>query len=305
MSADLFISYAWTAPEHRKWVRLLVAHVKAIGYDVLVDVDVDYGDGLTGFMRRATDCRHVLLIVDENYVDRADNLPDSGVGIENRWFSDVHDKKPATWLSVLFKDNPGFRLPAWLVNHNPKGHSFNADPAQDDFPGNEQVEELWRWIEGLAANRDHAVRVATLRERARRLEDVDRQRDPNSWSNPAPKGEVFFEYEKSPHKAFSLGYSELGFKFHVSGCGDDSVYVYRDHIHAVGINRSGASAPAGLSAQLTPGRNVVGKVGDQLILQNAQGALCLVDLLEVQQEVTSPTYVPASVRFRYQILVDS
>lgn len=279
--------------------------MKAIGYDVLVDADVDYGDDLNGFMRRATDCRHVLLVVDENYVHRADTLPDSGVGIENEWFSRVHERKPATWLSVLFKDNPDFRLPAWLVSHNPKGHSFSSDPARGDFPGSEQVEELWRWIEDLPANRAHAVSAATLRERARCLEEIDRQRDPNSWSNPALEGELFFEFEKSPGKAFLLGYGDLGFKFQVPGHGGGSVYVYRDPIHAVGVNRSSGSSHAELAAQLTPGRYVVAKVGDQVILQNTQGALCLVDLLEVQREVTAPTFVPASVRFRYRILVNS
>lgn len=305
MTADLFISYAWTTPEHREWVRLLAAHMKAIGYDVLVDADLDYGDGLSGFMRRATDCRHVLLVVDENYVYRADNLPDSGVGIENRWFSGVHDKKPATWLSVLLKDNPDFRLPAWLIGHNPKAHLFNADPAHDSFPGGEQVEELWRWIEDLPANRDHATTAATLRKRAQHLEAIDRQRDPNSWSNPATEDEVCFEFERSPGKTYSLGYGDLAFKLRVSGHGSNSVYIYRDPIHAVGLNRSGASSSAELSAQLTPGRTVVGNVDDQVILQNMHGALCLVDLLEVQREITQPTYVPASVRFRYRILVDS
>jgi len=76
-------------------------------------------------------------------------------------------------------------------------------------------------------------------------------------------------------------------------------------IHAVGVNRSSGSSHAELAAQLTPGRDVVAKVGDQVILQNTQGALCLVDLLEVQQEVAAPTFVPASVRFRYRILVNA
>ena len=68
VTADLFISYAWSSDEHREWVRLLAANLKALGYDVLIDADVDYGDSLTGFMKRATQSRHVLLIVDDNYV---------------------------------------------------------------------------------------------------------------------------------------------------------------------------------------------------------------------------------------------
>ncbi len=50
--ADLFISYAWTSAQHQQWVRLLAAHLKMLGYHVLVDADLDYGDSLTGFMRR-------------------------------------------------------------------------------------------------------------------------------------------------------------------------------------------------------------------------------------------------------------
>lgn len=103
MGADLFISYAWTTSEHREWVRLLASCLKAAGYDVLIDADVDYGNDLNGFMRRAIDCRHVLVVADENYVDRAENMPKSGVGIETKWFSSVYEQKPPTWLSVLYK----------------------------------------------------------------------------------------------------------------------------------------------------------------------------------------------------------
>ena len=305
MSADLFISYAWTSDEHREWVRLLAAHLKAIGYDVLVDADVDYGDRLTGFMRRVVECRHVLLVVDENYVDRADNMPTSGVGVENRELAAVYSAKPPLWLSVLFRDNPGCQLPAWLVASNPRGHVFNANPARANFPGSEQVEDLWRWIEDLPANRDHAVPVATLRERGRRLEEVDRKRDPNSWASPGVEGDVYFEFEQAPGMTYTLGYADLGFEFHVSSCGANAVYVYKDPIHAVGLNRTGASQHQGLAEQLTPGRHVIGRTGDQIILQNKQGALCTVDILEVKQEATTLEYVPASVRFRYRILLDS
>lgn len=305
VSEDLFISYAWTSDEHRQWVRLLAANLKAVGYDVLVDADLDYGDGLTGFMRRAVDCRHVLAIVDANYVDRADHLSSSGVGIENKWFRDAHPDKPKTWLSVMFKDNPKHALPAWLMPYNPKSHSFNAAPIAGSFPGSEQVEELWRWIENLPANRDHAATVATLRARGKRLESVDRERDPNSWANPSIEAEIHFEYDRSPGRTYTLGLGQYAFRFNVSNCGAQSVYVYKDYIHAVGLNRSKATDLDELAAQLTPGRHVVATVGQQVILQNEHGALCLVDLVDAHPEQTDPTYMPASVLFRYRILLDS
>lgn len=305
MSEDLFISYAWTSDEHREWVRLLAANLKAAGYNVLVDADVDYGDGLTGFMRRAVDCSHVLLVVDEDYVQRADTLPDSGVGIENKWFREAHAGKPTTWLSVLFKDNPNYALPAWLEPHMPRGHSFNAHPSSGNFLGSEQVEELWRWIEDLPANRDHAATVATLRARGKRLETIGRERDTNSWATPAPEGEVHFEYDRSPSRIYTLGLDEYGFKLCVSGHAAQSVYVLNDHIHAVGLNRTGATSHGDLADQLTPGRSVVASVGHQIILQNEHGTLCLVDLLDAQAETSEPHYTPASIRFRYRILLDS
>lgn len=72
VGAGLFISYAWRSEGHREWVRLLAAQLKALGFDVLIDADVDYGNDLNGFMRRVDDSKRVLLVIDQNYVDRAD-----------------------------------------------------------------------------------------------------------------------------------------------------------------------------------------------------------------------------------------
>lgn len=136
MGADLFISYAWTSDEHREWVRLLAAQLKALGFDVLIDADVDYGDDLNGFMRRIDESKRVLLVVDRNYVERADTMPDSGVGKESRWISEVHDDREATWMSVLFVNNPGLALPVWLGDNMPKGFDFNhSSNSLQEFPG--------------------------------------------------------------------------------------------------------------------------------------------------------------------------
>ncbi len=55
-----------------------------MGYIVKIDEKIDYGNSLSGFMREVTNTSRVLLIVDENYVGRANNKPDSGVGIETQ-----------------------------------------------------------------------------------------------------------------------------------------------------------------------------------------------------------------------------
>lgn len=305
MGQDLFISYARTSDQHRQWVRLLASQLKALGYDVLVDADVDYGDGLTGFMRRVVDSRHVLLIVDENYVYRADNLPNSGVGVENSWLAEVHGDRPATWLTVLFKDNPSHMLPQWLSQHRPRGHSFNANPSVDDFPGSEQIEELWRWVEDLPANRNSATSIATLRERAARLERHALHSDPTRWRSPSLTGEVRFFYEDVPSKTYRWGYGEFEFALHVSQHGSNSVYVYRDPISAVGVIRPDHAPESDLASHLSPGRTVVAKVGETAVLMNAHGAMSLVEIVGVQRQISGPPHVASYLDFRYEVVVNT
>ncbi|MEZ2585881.1 toll/interleukin-1 receptor domain-containing protein [Kluyvera intermedia] len=144
MKTDLFISYAWTSDVHREWVRLIASHLDLIGYTVKIDESVNYGSSLTGFMREVIEASHILLIVDENYVERANNIQSSGVGIENKYISEPVMTKPTTWLSVIFIRNPERKLPNWLEEHNPKGFDFNSNPDKNEFSGSKQIEVIWR-----------------------------------------------------------------------------------------------------------------------------------------------------------------
>lgn len=306
MTTNLFISYAWTSDEHRQWVRLLAAQLKALGYGVLIDADLDYGDSLTGFIRKVTDAKHVLLIVDENYVDRANTAPDSGVAAENRWISEVFSDRPSTWLSVLFKDNPSPRLPDWLADRIPKGHPFNYNPFRpNDFAGSEQVEDLWRWIEGLPANRDHATPIATLRERAARLERQALKTDPARWRSPQLQGQIRFVYQDVPDNTFRWGYGNSEFAFNVSECGVDSIYIYKNPIKAVGVVRGADTSITALESHLSPGRSVVAKVGDTVVLMNEDGRLALVEITGVQREETGTPYIAPYVEFAWRVLDES
>ncbi len=96
----------------RERARLFAARMKAIGYDVLIDVDLNYVDWLNGFMCRVIDCRHVRLIVDKNHFQHANTLPKRGVGIETKWVSETHGCELSIWLSVLFRNNSTCRLPS-------------------------------------------------------------------------------------------------------------------------------------------------------------------------------------------------
>lgn len=307
MGADLFISYAWTSNKHREWVRLLAAQLKALGFDVLIDADVDYGDDLNGFMRRVGDSRRVLLVADRNYVERADTMPDSGVGKENRWIAEQYADQDTSWLSTLFIDNRGCRLPAWLDSRMPKGFDFNHSPSSmQQFPGAEQVEELWRWITGLPANRDCATPIATLRERATRLEQQDLRTEPSQWRSPDLEGEAHFEYLNAPGNTFTWGFGDSEFGFHVSACGNDSVYVYKDRISAVGVVRSKHAEDPGLERHLTPGRAATPHVGQRVVLMNEHGRLAVVDIIKVQREDTSGhEYAALFVDFRWRVVESS
>ncbi|WP_169456803.1 toll/interleukin-1 receptor domain-containing protein [Corynebacterium terpenotabidum] len=299
--ADLFISYAWTSTQHQQWVHLLAAHLKMLGYHILVDADVDYGDSLTGFMRKIRHARHVLMIVDENYTVRANNAPDSGVATENRWIAESCPKKSEAWLTVLFKDNPRHRLPDWLAGTNPKGLYFNAYPDVGDFPGSEQLQELWRWLEGLPANDDHATTIATLRERSARLERHALQSSTTRWRDPSLSGKEHFEYSEAPRGEFTFGFGEQEFTLHVSECGDDSIYLYKDPIEAVGVLRPEAAPEDDLAAHLSSGRTVEPRTGETAVLMNKYGALCLVEFLSVRRSSSSP-YVAPSIDFQWQVV---
>ncbi|MBQ4775624.1 toll/interleukin-1 receptor domain-containing protein [Pectobacterium versatile] len=301
MSADLFISYAWTSTAHREWVRLLASQLHLIGYVVKIDEAVDYGSSLHGFMREVTEAAHVLLVVDDNYVDRANNNPESGVGFETKWISSAFSDKPATWLSVAFVRNPECMLPNWLIDHKPKGFNFNSSPEKNNFPGAFQIDEIWRWVEGLPADKTNAVPLSLVRKRAARLERVDALRDPALYASPALNGSKTFEYKNHDH--YTVGHGEFEFKINFSERSHDSVYVYVDSgLKALGLIVSPNFDRSNVASFITPGRVVEPVMGQSVVLLNSHGVLCVITIDEVQREINAKEYVPAHVTFTYEIL---
>lgn len=302
MKTNIFISYAWTSDSHREWVRLLAVQLRLLGYTVLIDSSVEYGTSLSSFMREVTDADRVLLIVDENYVERADKLPKSGVGIENQWIKSAFKEKPTSWLSVLFVNNLQHRVPAWLIDQQPKGFNFNSHPHRSEFPGIEQMDDLWRWIEGLPADKAHALSAALLLERTARIEKIDASRNPANYANPALKGRVTFQYQDHPH--YKLGHGEYGFSVGFSSRGSQSIYVYRDSgLKAVGLVTATNFDLRTAETFLRPGRTAEPNVGQSVVMMNALGALCIMRIEGVQPEVNTASYVPPAVTFNYEILI--
>ncbi|MCA6969807.1 toll/interleukin-1 receptor domain-containing protein [Pectobacterium carotovorum] len=301
MKTDLFISYAWTSNTHREWVHLFASQLHLAGYVVKIDEAVDYGSSLNGFMQEVIEASHVLLIIDENYVERANNNPDSGVGIETKWISEVFANKSAKWLSVIFVQNPERKLPNWLNEHNPKGFDFNSNSDRNEFPGSIQIDAIWRWIEGLPADKSHAIPLSVLRKRAARLERIDTLRDPANYTNPALNGRETFCYRHHAH--YTVGNGEYQFKIAFSGCSQNSVHLYIDGgLKAVGLITAPDFDPLTVESFLTSARDVSPIVGQKAVLLNSDGALCVITIDEVQREINTKEYVPEHVTFSYEIL---
>lgn len=309
MQYDVFISYAWGSSKdtsHREWVRLLAANLRQIGFVIGIDAKVDYGEDLTGFMRKISKAKHVLMVVDEGYVERADHHSDSGVGCETREIREVIDHKPGNWLSVLFVRNERCRLPQWMEGRNPKYFDFNYYPEKDAFPGSEQIDDLWRWIVGLPADKEHAVSPATIRKRMYRVERIDNLRDPSNWAFPELEGcGMTSRYKEAPSNAIVLGYGTYEFMVMLSSTGGTSVYVYNDYIQAVGVIPEGASGDdlsADVVAANTLGvRAVTLDVGQRVALMNATGSVCVMKLVDARDESHVEEYVPAQIVFDYKI----
>lgn len=159
-------------------------------------------------------------------------------------------------------------------------------------------------MEGLPPNRDQATSLRTLRDRARRLETIELERQPDHWRNPHMEGEVHFEYAKEPSSTFHMGHGEYEFAFKVSGAGGDSVYVYSDPIQAVGLAQTEDRSVIDLTARLSSGRSVTAHAGDSVVLMNSHGALCRARIQGVQAEKNSHPYVTPHVSFRYEVKVE-
>lgn len=254
-------------------------------------------------MQSVIEVDRVLMIVDENYVNRADQLPDSGVGIENNWIKSVFNENPNSWLSVLYVNNPKFSLPAWLVDHKPKGFNFNSCPSKEQFPGLEQIDALWRWIEGLPPDKAHALSAAQYLERLARIERVDVMRDPANYANPALEGRVTFQYKD--FKCYTLGHGEYEFKVNFSGRSRNGIYVYIDSgLKAIGLITNPNFDVRSVASFLVPGRTVEPNLGQMVVMMNALGAMAIMKIEGVQEEVNAASYVHPSVTFSYQILIE-
>ena len=86
------------------------------------------------------------------------------------------------------------------------------------------------------------------------------------------------------------------FGLHVSGCGNDSMYVYKDPVRAVAVIRSKQADDTDLARHLTPGRTVTPRVGAERRADDEHGRLAIVSIIRVQREDTTRTRIRRPVR---------
>lgn len=180
-----------------------------------------------------------------------------------------------------------------------------APESHQPFPGSEQIEELWRWVAGLPVSGDSATRIATLRDRSSRLHRHALLSEPSQWRSPDLDGELRFAFEDALQKTFCWGFGASDFALQVSGCGDDSVYVYKDPVTAIALVRGNAPEDADLARHLIPDRAVTARVGQTIVLMNEHGRLAIVEVVEVQPERTDGQYIAPYVTMRCRVVKSS
>jgi hypothetical protein len=147
MSAPkLFISYCWSSEDHEEWVLRLGTELRESGVDVILDKwDLKEGNDANVFMEKMVadeEIRKVVLIIDEQYSDRADKRT-GGVGTETQIISaEVYESvEQNKFVAVIAsRDDDGkTRLPIFYKSR------IYIDLSNDELYG-ANFEQLLRWV---------------------------------------------------------------------------------------------------------------------------------------------------------------
>lgn len=141
----VFVSYAWSSDEHKRWVQQLVTRLRESGVDVLVDYGLRPGNDLNVYMEKmVTDStvKHVLCVCDTTYASKA-NCRTGGVGTEAEIITpNLYGKADQEKFVPIFREkapNGEFVRPAFF------GSRIGID-FSDDRLFERKLEELNRLI---------------------------------------------------------------------------------------------------------------------------------------------------------------
>lgn len=299
-SYDVFISYAWSE-SRKEWVHWLAAQLHLIGFSVGYDGYLGYGLGLDAFMQSLQSARHVLIIMDDVYLQRMEK-EHSGVHKESERIQQFLECRPEGWVGIIAIDNPDFVLPAWARRPMIKCFDFNLSDNAPLVRSALILEDLWRWCADLPVDKANAQNPAIIAKRLERIERIEELRDPAHWSYPQLEDTVEdFQYPLADGRC-KLGYGDYAFTLQVSECGAGSVYVYSDPIKAVWLLPPNANDD--FDTSLRSDRYVKAGKGQSIILMNEFGCLCKVDILEVRMRNGAYNEDSSSIAFKYHIYLD-
>ena len=142
----LFISYAWSSPDHEQWVLDLAHQLVESGIDVVLDKwDLKEGDDANAFMEQMVtneEVTKVIMVFDKKYQEKT-NSRTGGVGTEAQIISsEVYAKqKQNKFVAILAEvDESGNEyVPAYY-----KGRIFINLSTPEKYDAN--FEQLLRWI---------------------------------------------------------------------------------------------------------------------------------------------------------------
>lgn len=145
-SPKLFISYCWSSADHEEWVLRLGTELRENGVDVILDKwDLKEGNDANAFMEKMVaddDIKKVILVIDEQYSERADKRK-GGVGTETQIIS-----------AEVYESVDQNKFVAVIANRDEEGKAklpiFYKSRIYIDLSDNElygkNFEQLLRWV---------------------------------------------------------------------------------------------------------------------------------------------------------------
>lgn len=142
----VFISYAWTSPEHVEWVVQLASDLRGMGVDVVLDKwDLKEGHDSNAFMESMVtdpDVTKVIMVCDAAYAAKADKRA-GGVGTEAQIISaKLYAKKDQNKFVAVVRERDAegnVLVPTFYASR------VYIDLSETDLYG-PNVEQLLRWI---------------------------------------------------------------------------------------------------------------------------------------------------------------
>ena len=226
----LFISYSHDSVEHKKWVLKLATDLRQhMGVDVTLDQwDLRAGSDLSLFMEQGlNDASLVLCVCSEQYVQKA-NAGTNGTGYE----------KMIMVQPLLTDTNTNYIIP--IVRNNTsenKTPRFLSSKLYIDFSDNtlylEKLSELVSRIYDEDISKKPPIGKSPFSDERTKIIDLKNKIEKSQYHSPEFTGKVSFNYTNNSGQ-YTIGTGEFEFITSWSGCGNNSIYAYRDKTKEIG-----------------------------------------------------------------------